>query len=210
MQKNKELSDKNFSLLRFKNNPETFNALLQKQRKVDITPFENDLQLGNPDADLQIMVACNPYCGPCAKAHQILHELLLKNDIGLTVRFSVKTENKEERRLLAVQYILQLAKSKRNAYIRKLLHDWYADMDFEKFSKKYPLSNKENVDELLKQHELWSSESEIKFTPTIFINGHELPRQYQTDDLKIMFRDVEKLEGERLEKYIVENELIPV
>jgi uncharacterized membrane protein len=62
LQKNKELTDKNFSLLRFKNNPDIFKALLQQQRKADITPYENDLQLGNPDAPLQIMVACNPYC----------------------------------------------------------------------------------------------------------------------------------------------------
>jgi protein-disulfide isomerase len=210
LQKNKELADKNFSLLRFKNNPEVFNALLQQQRKVDTTPFQDDLQLGNPEADMQIMVACNPYCGPCAKAHKILHELVEKNDIGLTVRFLIKTENREERRLQAVQYILQLAKNKPDHYLRKLLHNWYADMDFEKFSRKYPLNNSEQVDELLKKQELWGNESKIKFTPTIFINGHELPKQYHADDLKTMFRSIEKSVGVSPEKYIDENELIPV
>lgn len=210
LQNNKELSDKNFSLVRFKNNPEIFNALLQTQRKVDTTPFENDLQLGNPDADLQIMVACNPYCGPCAKTHEILDKLLRKNDIGLTVRFMIKTDNKEERRLLAVQYILQLAKNKASTYLRKLLHDWYADMDFEKFSRKHPLDEDQDVGETLKQQEKWSEESEIKFTPTIFINGHELPKQFKANDLKIMFQSVERIEGDRLEKYIAENEFIPV
>ncbi|MCC7402318.1 MAG: thioredoxin domain-containing protein [Chitinophagaceae bacterium] len=209
LQKNKGLADKNFSLLRFKNNPEVFNSLLKQQRKVDTTPFENDLQLGNPDADLQIIVACNPYCGPCAKTHEILHEFAEKNDIGVTVRFAIKTGNKEDRKLQAVRYLLQLTDKRPAVYKRKVLHDWYADMDFEKFSKKYFLENLLDVDSLLKQEENWSNESGIKFTPTIFINGHELPKQYRADDLKTMFRYVERPEGVSLRKYIDENELIP-
>ena len=217
LQKNKELTDKNFSLLRFKNNPEVFTALLQKQRKVDTTPFEGaclpdrqDLQLGNPDADLQIMVACNPYCGPCAKAHKNLHELVETNDIGLTVRFLIKTENEDDRRLLAVKYILQLAKDKPIGYKRKLLHDWYEDMDFEKFSKKYAIDNGGVVDRFLKQNEEWCDATGIKFTPTIFINGYELPKQYRAEDLKIMFRNAEKPERISKQNDIDEHNLIPV
>jgi hypothetical protein len=67
-----------------------------------------------------------------------------------------------------------------------------------------------DVEKLLKQSEYWSNESEIKFTPTIFINGHELPKQYRVGDLKTMFRGVERPEGVSLRKHIDENELIPV
>ena len=68
----------------------------KREQEIDTTSFENDLQLGNPDARLQIMVACNPYCGPCAKTHKILHELVEKNDIGLTIRFIVKNKNNSD------------------------------------------------------------------------------------------------------------------
>lgn len=50
LQRRKELTDNNYSLQRFKNDPDIFSALLQSQRTVDTTPFENDLQLGNPGA----------------------------------------------------------------------------------------------------------------------------------------------------------------
>ena len=93
---NKKLETENFAGKRFRHNSDVFMALLEKQRKVNATPFENDLQLGNPEAPLQIIVACNPYCAPCAKAHEILHGLVGKNDIGLTVRFAIKT--KKQRR----------------------------------------------------------------------------------------------------------------
>lgn len=185
---NRELTSKNYSLLRFKNNPDIFTALLKQQRQVDITPFENDLQLGNPNAPLQIMVACNPYCGPCAKAHEMLNEIVTKNDIGLTVRFTAKAENKEDKRTQAVEYILQLLTGETNNYKMQVLHDWYLKMNMAEFANKYPLKEKADADDLLKKHEQWSGKMKIAFTPTIFINGYELPKQYNVADLKRLLR----------------------
>jgi protein-disulfide isomerase/uncharacterized membrane protein len=186
---NIELTDKNYSLLRFKNNPNIFSALLKQQRKADITPFENDLQLGNLSAPLQIMVACDPYCRPCAKVHEALDKLTTKNDIGLTVRFAIKTGNREDKKLQAVEYVLRLLHGKSNAYKRRALHEWYAEMNMEKFNEKYLLKEDVNVDDLLIQHENWSEKTKIAFTPTIFINGNELPKQYDVADLRQLFQE---------------------
>lgn len=194
LQKNKELIDKNYSLLRFKNNPDVFNALLQQQRRVDTTPFENDLQLGNPDAPLQIIVACNPYCGPCAKTHETLNELVEKNDIGLTIRFSLKAENKEDKKTQTVEYLLQLLTDETNVYKRKVMHDWYENMGMKTFRLQYPLQNKKNVDVLLRLQDRWSDKVKIAFTPTIFINGYELPKQYRANDIKNLIRSAGKWE----------------
>ena len=48
----------------------------QQQQKIGTTIWENDLLLGNANAPVLITVACNPYCGPCAKAHEQLDEML--------------------------------------------------------------------------------------------------------------------------------------
>lgn len=208
LKKNKELTDINFSLLRFKNNPDVFNALLQQQRIVDITPFENDLQLGNPDADLQIMVACNPYCGPCARAHEVLNDLVVKHDIGLTIRFAIKTVDKEDKRLQAVEYILELLNNSTIEYKRKALHDWNLMMDMESFKEKYPMPEDVDVNEQLMMHERWTKESGIEFTPTIFINGYELPKQYKTDDMALIVRKIEKSES-AVNVIVDENNLVP-
>jgi uncharacterized membrane protein/thiol-disulfide isomerase/thioredoxin len=182
--KNKELTGKNYSLLRFKNNPDIFITLLQQQRRVDITPFENDLQLGNSAAPVQIMVACNPYCGPCAKAHEALDKLIEKNDIGLTVRFAVKAESKEDKRTQAVEYLLQVLNDMTNIYKRKVLNNWYAGMNMKKFKDIYPLKERTAIDDLLNNYAQWSEIAKITFTPTIFINGYELPKQYGIGDLE--------------------------
>lgn len=193
LKRNKELTDNNFSLLRIKNNPEIFKALLQQERRVDTTPLENDLQLGNPDAEIQITVACNPYCGPCAKAHKALHEMVEKNDIGLTIRFLIKTENKEDKKQQLVEYILQLVNDKNREYKGYILHDWYKEMDFNTFSKKYPLLKEVDVKDQLKNHERWNNENKIAFTPTIFINSYELPKQYTAEDLKLVIKNIGKI-----------------
>ncbi len=213
---NKKLETENFAGKRFKYNADVFMALLEKQRKVDTTAFENDLQLGNPTAPLQIMVACNPYCGPCAKAHEVLHELVERNDIGLTVRFTIKTENKEDEKLQAVTYIHQLTNGKEPGYKRMVLHHWNKLMNIEKFKEKYQekkindnysdigISGTENgspsfggVGQALLQQEKWSGESKITFTPNIFINGYELPKQYNVNDLTGLIRGVvEKYKNE--------------
>jgi hypothetical protein len=99
------------------------------------------------------------------------------------VRFTVKTEKKEDKKTQAVEYILQLLADGTNNYKRKALHDWYAEMNMDKFREKHLLKEGLNVDDLLKQHEQWSEEAKIAFTPTVFINGYELPKQYKTDEL---------------------------
>lgn len=197
LQKNKELTDKNYSLLRFKNNPDIFNALLHQQRQVDIAPFANDLQLGNPDAPIQIMVASNPYCGPCAKAHKILHELVEKNDIGVTVRFNINADQPENNKTQVVQHILQyLAETGHTVYnSRQLLHEWFLWRDYEKFSKAHPVSLQVDVGYTMKNQNTWVDKTKIQFTPTIFINGNELPKQYRLDDLNGMLsKTVGKIE----------------
>lgn len=183
LNKEKKLTSENYSLLRFKNNPSIFESLLKQQREVSVTPFADDLQLGNPYAKIQIMMACNPYCGPCAIAHEDLVKLLERADIGLTVRFTIKTENKEDKKIIAVKYLFQLLKGSNNQYKRQVLHDWYSLMNFKSFSEKYALTEFPNVDDQLLENEQWSEESKIKGTPTIFINGYEMPKQYKISDL---------------------------
>lgn len=186
-----KLVNKNFSLLRFKNNPAIFETLLKLQRQIDSTPFENDLQLGNPNAAIQLVVACNPFCKPCAKTHSKLHELLADNDIGLAIRFSVKSESNDDLSTQTVSCILQLVNNKENFYKREVLHDWYALMHLEKFKEKHPLLLATSIKQQLVQHEEWSKASEIKFTPTIFINGYEMPKEYKVSDFKNVIKHLQ-------------------
>lgn len=179
--------------MRFNRNEAVFAALLQNARSVDTTPWKNDLQLGNHKAPVQIMVACSPYCGPCAKAHERLHALVeqYSDSVGLTIRFAFTAHNKEDKRTEAVQHMLQhieeVCTSKpgkeKSIYSRKVLHEWFTQMNYEKFATRFPNTKTINVNSILLQHEEWGRHSDIRFTPTIFINGREMPTGYSAADI---------------------------
>jgi protein-disulfide isomerase len=98
--------------------------------------------------------------------------------------------------LQAVEYILQLLSGKGTAYKRQVLDDWYLQMDLKEFSEKYMLIGKKNTDWQLEKHEKWVKETGISFTPTIFINGNQLPRQYVASDVKLLLRGFQRKKAE--------------
>lgn len=192
-----QLEQENFTLQRFKYNIEVFQAVLKRQRQIDTTPFEEDLQIGNKNAAQQIIVACNPYCGPCATAHEFFHDLVEAKNIGVTIRFTVDTNKKNDKKYLAVAYLLQLLKNRSSSYKREVLHDWFKIMDLEKFSKMYPMGE-QRPDALteLESHRSWVERSDIAFTPTIFLNKHELPKEYKRTDLLQLIQSEESVTEE--------------
>ncbi|ULT26898.1 DsbA family protein [Sphingobacterium sp. E70] len=70
------------------------------------------------------------------------------------------------------------------------LDKWYAggSKDFNKFSEEYQLDNY-----LVHQHHKirkmreWYDTMKIRVTPTIFVNGREMPDGYRVKELKISF-----------------------
>ncbi|MCG2613405.1 hypothetical protein LZZ85_03900 [Terrimonas sp. NA20] len=188
IQDKKKLEEDNYVLQRFRNNTNIFRSMLGLQRRVDTQPWEHDLQLGDSHAATQIVVACSLYCGPCANAHDVLHELAIAKGIGVTVRFSINPEMKEDRRTVAVTYLLQVLNGRSIEYKRKALHDWYKHMDADKFRQQYPLEDPVDVGSILTMHGNWNRDAAIVHTPTIFINGREMPEEYAFTDLLALIK----------------------
>ena len=67
------------------------------------------------------------------------------------------------------------------------LDDWYlADKkDYETFANKYPMNGElKKQDAKIEAMKVWCDETQIAFTPTIFVNGHQLPDVYNIADLQ--------------------------
>jgi len=73
------------------------------------------------------------------------------------------------------------------------LDDWYGakEKNYEIFAAQYPVSKEELDDQTTKIDAMakWCDETEISFTPTIFINGYQLPDTYWADDLKYFLEE---------------------
>jgi thiol-disulfide isomerase/thioredoxin len=187
LKKNKELETEKFALQRFKNNPEVFSALLEKQKKLTVNPDGLGIVLGNPQAENTIIKVCNPYCGPCAKAHPVMEELLMENkNLKVQILFTAN-DDANDQKAKPVKHLMALYEKKDDLLMTKALDDWYLaeKKDYEVFADKYRLNGElECQGEKLKAMRRWCDEVKIEHTPTFFINGYQLPKQYNIEDVK--------------------------
>lgn len=64
--------------MKLRYNPSIFNSLLQNINPVTIASDDLGILIGDEHASIEIIKVCNPYCGPCAKAHPDLEEIVKK------------------------------------------------------------------------------------------------------------------------------------
>jgi uncharacterized membrane protein len=186
LQKAKEATQYKAAYKRLLYHPDTFNTSLQQQYAVD--GWQNlGITIGNPQAPNTILKVCNPYCGPCAKAHPVLEELIHNNDdYKIQIIFTTKPNPTDDGKN-PTSHLMAVNATGDKQKIQQALDDWYlaSKKDYEGFAKKYPMNG-----ELKQQHETlekmskWCDMAEIQFTPTIFINGKQLPSSYNVEELK--------------------------
>ncbi len=186
--KHTRLQQQSTELKKWKTDASLFVSQWKSEAAVNNDSLENDLVIGKPGAPLQITVACNPYCGPCAKAHKKLDELLEQypNELSVKIRLLFPIADKESKLTIAAAQILQLAASNITSTEKQaMLTDWFEWMNMEKWNTKWcnKINNK-NVEEAMERHSDWIEEAKIKYTPTFFINGRNLPTRYGLEVLE--------------------------
>jgi uncharacterized membrane protein len=175
---------------RLQHNPDIFMSLLKQQAQAPEHWQNLGITIGNPNAVNQIIKVCNPYCGPCAKAHPELEELVkLNSNVQIKIIFTAKN-TETDRGAPVVKHLLAVASQGNPAKTQKALDDWYLGepKDYELFSVKYPLNaelvQQDNKIEAMSQ---WCDQAQITHTPTIFVNGFRLPEIYGIEELKSIF-----------------------
>lgn len=173
-------------LKKIKANPFVLESLLSKSKKITHNPKGLGISINNENAKYHIIKVCNPYCGPCAKAHPILEELVDNGIINLQILFSV-TNNEKDYRAKPVRHFLALDNKNNKEKTQMALDKWYRaeNKDYKAFAKQFPLNgemDKQNTK--IEAMNKWCKAEKITHTPTIFINGYELPKEYSIEDLK--------------------------
>lgn len=143
-------------------------------------PTENSfpdfaIHLGNPNAALQITVACAPNCNPCGALHTLLEEILLhKGDrCGVHICFYYKEGND------AILHILQAIK-KQDAHT--VLNDWFNNRRDAILAIPYD----QYAVETARLQGAWCSDMLVTHTPTVFLNGQPLKDPYTFYDLPLL------------------------
>jgi uncharacterized membrane protein/thiol-disulfide isomerase/thioredoxin len=181
------------ALSRIKNDPQIFTALLEKQKQIENLPDNLGIIIGNPNAATKIVKVCNPYCGPCAKAHAKLHKLLEQlNDLSVQIIFNTPL-NTADRRYQPTRHLLAIAES---AELNKSLHialdNWYGAevKDYNRFAEAYPIPSTlhGDFDKSIEHMYNWCIANKITATPTMFINGYQLPKNYKIDEIAYILK----------------------
>lgn len=174
--------------LRLKFNPDIYKTLLNNQRQIHHSTNGLGINLGNSQAKNQLVKVCNPYCYPCARAHLVIEELMDRiPDLKLKIIFTTPNDFNHPA-FQPTAHLMALFRQGNDAdLIKKALVDWYSigRKDYKRFVMRFPIKNSslKEQDNAIKGMYQWCKSMEITYTPTIFINGYELPPDYNIQDL---------------------------
>ncbi|SHM55080.1 cysteine peptidase family C39 domain-containing protein [Mucilaginibacter sp. OK098] len=175
-------------LRKFKYNTDLFNNTLTAQPKYAQPDDAWSIVLGNVEAENIITMVSNPYCGPCAKAHNELAELLEhRDDIQARIVFTANNTD-EDIKTPVSRHLMALNANPDKTIVKQALHDWYEQKQksYEAWAKVYPVQLVEADFHKLDKQKTWCEMAEVTFTPTMLLNGYRLPDLYQLPDLKYM------------------------
>tara|TARA_R110002126_G_scaffold291220_1_gene450985 strand:- start:10946 stop:12535 length:1590 start_codon:yes stop_codon:yes gene_type:complete len=185
LEKDKESDYYKRNYSRVANNKGYFNEQLSKSRKIALPSKELGIRFSQKNARYEIIKVCNPYCDPCAQAHPILEKLLKSKKINLQMIFSSPTV-RDNIISKTVMHFMALYNQESLLITQQAIDFWYTseDKNYEELNTKFPISKGSSDEyETLLSMSQWCEISKISHTPTIFINGYELPKEYAVTDL---------------------------
>ena len=178
---------------RLKFNPDVFEALLKNQKAIQTSAHGLGITLGDLNAPNTLVKVCHPFCGPCINAHPKIHKLLAEND-NLNVEIIFMTTDKPGDIVhKTITHIIATTKNENdNKKKHQVLDDWYLakNRDYSAFAEKYPLNGEiEKVASVITDMSSWCNKNKIEYTPTIFFNGHEIPSEYDLEDVQYFLQE---------------------
>jgi uncharacterized membrane protein/protein-disulfide isomerase len=169
-----------------KYNTNVFQNLLRENPKYTIPQTDWSITLGNVEAENIITMVSNPYCPPCGKTHRVLNEWLSR-DLSVQLRL-VFTAGDSDIETPVTRHLMALAEQDDREVIKNALHDWYEQKqkNYAQWAKEYPVVFDETQYYKLQKQKDWCRLADIKATPTILINGYQLPEAYSIQDIKYL------------------------
>lgn len=171
-------------LQKSKFNPEYVESLFEKQPVMPpIFEGMKTVIIGDKVASNTVTVVTNPLCGPCRKLHLEIESYLTfdKQDI----RFQFVFSGHESSMQIAKVLLSFPMNEQENA-----MSLWYSKKydSIEDWIKTVNTNELEYSEEQANFHSRWCEIAEIQATPTIYLNGREMPLLYGLNDLEELFR----------------------
>jgi uncharacterized membrane protein len=183
-----ELEKWKFSYFRLQRNPSLFKAFLNQQPEVPYSIEEIAIRVGRANSTNKILKVCNPFCGPCSRAHTDLESVITECDAELFVIFT-STNSEGDKGGEVSRYFIGMSYYKPEI-LEEALNWWYesSEKSIVGLSTKFPykIVDDNRLRAGLQQMRDWVDKADITGTPTIFINNHRLPPLYSVKDIKYL------------------------
>lgn len=188
------LRKEKISSVKFKRNFELFDSLLNKSiRKETYIKDSQELTFGNINANLEIVVVTNPFCGHCKPVHKQMKEILQKYPDLVTVkfRFNANTGDLESDMVKITNRLLEIYHERGKETCLIAMNEIYEDTDAKMWLKNWGTGSNLFIEELEREKE-WCANNGINFTPEILVNGKSYPKEYERSDLQYFIEELEE------------------
>jgi len=171
---------------KFQRNYTLFESMLDKPKAIHTTiEGIDEIVFGNVDANLELVVITNPFCGHCKPVHKIVEDIITKhnNEVKITVRFNVNIADLESDGVKITTRLLEIYREDNNQCL-KAMSDIYEGMSVKNWLTIWGnCKEKEKFETILNEEKNWCVVNAINFTPEILINGKPYPKEYNKADL---------------------------
>lgn len=191
-----ELESDKIEAVKFKRNFNLFDTLLNKSPRIE-TRINSDTEIifGNKNANLEIIIITNPFCGHCKPVHKTINKILDRYPdlVKIVVRFNVPIENPEANGTIVSSRLIELYNEKDINECKNAMDDIYGGMKLDKWISKWNKTTNFNLySKTLQIEKEWCTNNSINFTPEILINGKSFPKEYKREDLLFFIEDLEE------------------
>jgi uncharacterized membrane protein len=172
-----------------------FRETWQKQSKIFSGSFDKEVKRPFAEAPGQLILVTNPLCESCAEAHKKIKTLSgrLGEKISVQYRFSVAAHDGSAE---VIQHLFSLPQDQ----WEEALDQWFETRHYKTWARNYPATISAEAKELVAAHQAWCFNMDIRHTPSLFLNGRQMPLPYKMNDWAYHLSNFD-FESEVLETY---------
>lgn len=165
--------------------------LIESGDYYETTLDDSSVIFGNPKAKIRVTILSNPHCNPCSRMHQQVESLLASSKNEICIQYIFSSFNKEMED--SNRYLIFCYKSNSKDEALRKFALWY---EKEKFNyervlqKNYNLIHTETIEKEMEKHRVWRKRTALSATPTVLVNGHKIPSEYELIDLAMVVNTV--------------------
>ena len=181
--KGKEVNDMTATMTKYLYNAASFENILRQQPRHSLPDDSYSIILGGSGAENKVTIVLNPFCAHCAETYEEICEIFDQIlNFELKILFAAN-DSPESQEISVIRDILNINHTQGDQ-VNAAIRSWFNSQNYQRWSRLCEIPTHEKIiDEMLAEQQAWCKRENIMSTPTILVNGYELPDAYSIESL---------------------------